>query len=149
MADVFRVHDSTTNGSPVASTSHATLDNDETNGGDGAGPSLAQLLQETVRDGARRGGTRAPSSTAGTTRRASRTNSDTPLPSLPSLSSRSSRAYISSLLSKDLAALLKEPEELDKQSELLDGDLATLCYKSIGDLLGVGECVDSVEDGFG
>lgn len=149
MADVFRVLDGTTSGSPIASTSHATLDIDEANEGSGAGPSLAQLLQETVREGSRRVVGSRGSSAAGTSRRGSRTDNHAPLPSLPSLSSPSSRAYISSLLSKDLATLFREPEELDKQSELLDGDLATLCYKSIGDLLGVGECVDSVEDGFG
>jgi hypothetical protein len=142
MADVFRVQEGTTNGSPIASTSHSTLDVVEANG---AGPSLAQLLQETVREGARRG-----SRTSSTRSRngASKIDSHAPLPSLPSISSPASRAYISSLLSKDLTALLKEPEELSRQSEVLDGDLATLCYKSIGELLGVGECVDSVEDGF-
>lgn len=143
MADVFRVHDGTTNGSPIASTSHSTLDTDE---GSGAGPSLAELLRETVRESARRG---SRTSSSKSRNGASKIDSHAPLPSLPSLSSPSSRAYISSLLAKDLPALLKEPDELSRQSEVLDGDLATLCYKSIGDLLGVGECVDSVEDGFG
>lgn len=142
MADVFRVHESTTNGSPFASTSHSTLDVDEA---DGAGPSLAQLLQETVRESARRG---LRTSSSKSRNGASKIDSHAPLPSLPSLTSPSSRAYISSLLSKDLPALLKEPDELSRQSELLDGDLATLCYKSIGELLSVGECVDGVEDGF-
>lgn len=157
MADVFRVHDGTTNGSPIASTSYSTLDDNEgvVNSG-GAGPSLAQLLQETVRESARRGSRSAGSSSSHGTLKGrndaslnNKLDNHAPLPSLPSLSSPSSRAYISSLLSKDLAALLKEPEELSRQSDLLDGDLATLCFKSIGDLLGVGDCVDSVEDGFG
>lgn len=142
MADVFRVHNGATNGSPVASTSYSTLDAE---GADGAGPSLVQLLQETVREGARRG---SRASSAKSRNGASKIDSHAPLPSLPSLSSPSSRAYISSLLSKDLPALLKEPDELSRQSDLLDGDLATLCYKSIGELLSVGECVDGVEDGF-
>jgi hypothetical protein len=67
---------------------------------------------------------------------------------LPSLSTPSSKSYISTLLSKDLASLVKEPDRLKKQSEVLDADLANLCYKSTADLLGVGDCVDTVEDGF-
>jgi hypothetical protein len=147
MVDIFRVHEGTSNGSPIASTSLVTLESEDPVG---AGPTLAQLLQETVREGARHAPRSARASSKSRARAGSNRDDDhVPLPILPSLSSSTSRAYINSLLGKDLPALLKEPEELSRQSEVLDADLATLCYKSIGDLLVVGDCVDSVQDGFG
>ena len=124
---------------PIASTSRLLLDDDDHDAGL---PTLAQLLEETVR-----------ASSGGSSRRHHHGEDEaTPSPSLPSLpvlSSIASRSYVSSLLSKDLPALLKEPDELAKQAEMLDGDLASLCYRSTSDLLGVGECMDGVEDGFG
>ena len=130
---------------PVASTSRLTASTSSQQhddgprlsiGSDGAAelPTLAQLLQETLRAPARK----------------SSTSSDVEaLPALPSLSSSSSKAYLDSLLSRDLSSLLREPDELRKQGDLLDADLANLCYRSTADLLGVGESVDSVQDGFG
>lgn len=124
MADVFSA---SYDAPPVASTSRLSL---ESESGRGELPTLAQLLHETL--------SQSPSSSSGPS-----------LASLPSLSSPSARSYLGSLLAKDLPSLLREPAELAQQSDALDADLANLCYRSTGDLLGVGDCVDGVEDGFG
>lgn len=130
MADVF----SATDDAPVASTSRLSLDSVAASvGGEGL-PTLAQLLQETLAHSA------SGESSSTTT---------SSLASLPNLRSPAARAYIGSLLAKDLPSLLKEPAELSRQSDALDADLANLCFRSTGDLLGVGDCVDGVEDGFG
>jgi len=146
--DVFSDGYKLTTSSTVAPASR--LAEDAASSTDDGLPTLAQLLQETVNSlGV---GTTTSSSTTAT---ATSSGAESPaatilpaLPSLPNLSSPPSRSYISALLSKDLPSLLKEPEELARQSELLDADLANLCYRSTGDLLGVGDCVDGVEDGF-
>lgn len=153
MADVFDASTSMM-ASPYASTSRHQLDDGES----AMMPTLAQLLQETVRHAAS-GHSSSGSSLQGIKRvqqqqQQSSTGTSTSsaiasLPSLPNLSSPASRAYLSSLLAKDLPSLLREPDELKKQSEHLDADLANLCYRSTRDLLGVGESVDGVEDGFG
>ena len=134
-SDVLSLH---VNGidNQIASTSRLALGRKDDNDNE---QTLAQLLEETVRTSSRGsnnvikdGAVSSPS-----------------LPSLPALNSPASRTYISSLLSKDLVALLREPDELAKQAEVLDAELSSLCYRSTGDLLGVGQCLDSVEDGFG
>lgn len=140
MADVFSIDAN----APIASTSRVSLDSQSVGGGGEDGlPTLAQLLQDTV----------ARAAAGSSSKASSRTVQDAvPLPSLaslPNLSTPSARAYIGSLLSKDLPSLLKEPAELTRQSDALDADLANLCFRSTGDLLGVGDCVDGVEDGFG
>jgi hypothetical protein len=137
MADVFSVSDA-----PIASTSRLSLDSQSV--GDEGLPSLAQLLQETVAQAA--SGLSSKSSSSRSAQDAALLPS---LASLPNLNTPSARAYIGSLLSKDLPSLLREPAELSRQSDALDADLANLCYRSTGDLLGVGDCVDGVEDGFG
>lgn len=151
MADVFDA--STSYSSPYASTSRHQLD-------ESVMPSLAQLLQETVHHAASGQSSNSSGSTLQGIKRLQQQSSSlsipgvstaaiASLPSLPNLSSPASRAYLSSLLAKDLQSLLREPDELKKQSEHLDADLANLCYRSTRDLLGVGESVDGVEDGFG
>ena len=158
MADVFDASASLM-ASPYASTSRHQLDDGES--AMVMMPTLAQLLQETVHhaasgqsssssgsslQGIKRVQQQQPHSSSGD---AATPTSIASLPSLPNLSSPASRAYLSSLLAKDLPSLLREPDELKKQSEHLDADLANLCYRSTRDLLGVGESVDGVEDGFG